>query len=169
MSSNWIGILGIATDISVVLIAFGALWVALSALGHQRNHDRLMAEPYVVWTFGTDEEGFVDIGLNNAGVGPARFIRSELIIKGQKVPQWNWQMVFVELGQKAGAKFEVRNHHTTMPKTIFSNSHIILTGIRFEDFPADELLQRLSNNLEIRYTYRSSLDKTELTTEWGSL
>ncbi|GAB1260792.1 hypothetical protein [Aurantivibrio plasticivorans] len=158
-AETWVALMAIIVSIFSLAVALFSLW-------HQRMHDLLMAEPYVVWCFGRDNNGFVEISLENAGPGAARFIRSELFAGGQKVENWNWQKAFDLIGQEELSKPEVIDAHVTMPKTIFPGQKATLMKIKFTKFGPDELLVRLSKNLDIKYFYRSNLSKDELVTDW---
>lgn len=61
---DWLAMLAVIANIAVVIVAAASLWIAISALRHQRDHDDKviehdlkMAEPFVVWSFGTSSDG----------------------------------------------------------------------------------------------------------------
>ena len=171
---NWAEILAVCANIAVVLVAVASLYIALLALRHQRDHDnrvirheQTMAEPYVQWKFGFSDDGFVEISLTNVGPGAARFVRSELVQHGKIFNKWTWQNIFDAVCQ--GATAETIDPMYTMPKTIFSNSTVTLMKIRIPGVPAKHLLRRFSEDIEIRYIYRSLFDQTEKVAQWLNL
>ena len=116
-----LNLLAVVADIAVVIIAVASLWVAISVLRHQRKHDekvieheQRMAEPYVIWSFGTDSNEKLLVSLSNNGPGAARFIRSILVIDGKEVSDWNWSMALNAIGR--GAILDIHNPKITMPK-----------------------------------------------------
>lgn len=171
---SWPATISAVADISVVAIAVGSLLLALFALRHQRKHDDRVikhemkrAEPYVVWDFHIDDEQYLVIGLTNHGFGPARYIRSEIYVRGDNIIDWNWRIVFDELRQ--GSKFSIKKFTPTMPKSIQSDQYRWLVGISVTGVTPENLLRHLVQHIELRYFYRSALDDTELETEWPTL
>lgn len=168
---DWFANLAVVADIAVVIVAVTSLWVAMSALRHQRNHDNKVigheqraAEPDVSWSFGMDSDERLLIGLSNNGPGAARFIRSTLIVDSQEVSRWNWSMVWNAIGK--GAVLDIHDPRITMPKLIPGGATVQLMAISSDGITGGELLRRLIESIEIRYYYRSNLNDDELYTQW---
>ena len=171
---DWVELLAVATNIAIVFVALASLYIAIATLRHQRGHDnkiieheRRQSEPYVIWSFGFDDDGFFEINLVNTGPGLARRIRSELSIHGKTIVDWNWKMVFDELGR--GAELQVKDFKPTMPKSIEAGKTVKIVGIRSEQIDRNDFLRRLIGELEIRYYYKSVQNDRELVTEWATL
>lgn len=170
---DWSILISMTVDAAIVSIAVVSLWVAISALRHQRNHDNKvmehdhrMSEPYVAWSFGGNDSGEVIIGLSNEGPGAARFVRSTILVDGVEFSDWTWLMLIEAIAR--GEDVTYQNPQITMPKYIKSGQTVNMITLAIAGMNSNDLLDRVLSSVEIQYFYRSVLSDEEILTDWAT-
>lgn len=169
---DWLSILAVAADIGIVIIAVASLWVALSALRHQRDHDHRvmrhelrMAEPKVAWAFGPSSDGTLKISLANAGCGAAIRVRFTLVMGSQELEEWSWKQVHDAV--RGDGSICDSHWYQTEPLSIFSGDTVDLVEFGVSGLTSQQVLNLLLSNVELRFYYKSNLEERILVTEWS--
>jgi hypothetical protein len=124
--------------VCAVVVAVGAFVVTLWQGYEIRKHNRLSARPHleIPMEFRTSEE-FVGAFVVNYGIGPARVIRLQVTVDGERIPgDWSeqWPIAMKQLGLSDGLRRQI--FWSALPE-----GSVIAVGeaIELAAIPSDEL------------------------------